>query len=167
MVLMTAARPAIADKSYPVWVGVDASVKHDLTAIAAVTFDRKQQKVRLVTHRVFQPSPDAPLDFENTIESTLIGLHKCFRVKKVCYDPFQMASSAQRLIKERVKMEETPQTVPTLTAAAQNLYDLVHSGNFTAYHSEEIRLAMSRAVAIESTRGWRIAKDNRRTRSTL
>jgi hypothetical protein len=38
----------------PIWIGVDASVKHDSTAIVAVTFDQKAQLVRLVFHRVFQ-----------------------------------------------------------------------------------------------------------------
>ena len=64
-------RPVMFDKSLAVWVGVDASVKHDSTAIVAVTFDTKTNKVRLVAHRVFQPSPDQPLDFEQTIEATV------------------------------------------------------------------------------------------------
>jgi hypothetical protein len=38
--------------------------------------DRKAQKVRLVAHKVFQPSPDDPLDFENTIEEAIRDLHK-------------------------------------------------------------------------------------------
>jgi phage terminase large subunit-like protein len=38
------------DRTMPVWVGVDASVKHDSTAIVAVTFDAKAQLVRLIAH---------------------------------------------------------------------------------------------------------------------
>ena len=35
---------------------VDASTKRDSSAIVAVSFDRDRQKVRLVNHRIFQPS---------------------------------------------------------------------------------------------------------------
>ena len=64
------------DRTLPVWVGVDASVKHDCTAIVAVTFDTKAQLVRLIAHYVFQPTPDEPLNFEATIEATLLDLAK-------------------------------------------------------------------------------------------
>ncbi|HLY39034.1 MAG TPA: hypothetical protein VKU61_13410, partial [Candidatus Binatia bacterium] len=40
-------RPILAAKPMPVWVGVDASVKHDSTAIAVCTYDTAMQKVRL------------------------------------------------------------------------------------------------------------------------
>jgi hypothetical protein len=56
----------LTNPALPVWIGIDASTKHDSTAVAAVTFDPKAQQVRLVTHRVFQPSPDQPLNFEAT-----------------------------------------------------------------------------------------------------
>jgi hypothetical protein len=55
-------------------------------------------------------------------------------------------------------MEEFPQSVPNLTAASQNLYDAIKGRNIVSYPSEPIRLAISRAVAIESSRGWRIGK---------
>ena len=52
-----------------VFVGVDASTKFDSTGIAVVSFDRNTQMLRLCTHRIFQPTPDQPLDFELTIEA--------------------------------------------------------------------------------------------------
>ena len=71
------------DRTLPVWIGVDASVKQDSTAIVAVTFDAKAQLVRLVAHYVFQPSPDEPLNFEATIEATLLGLVRTIRCGKL------------------------------------------------------------------------------------
>ena len=62
-----AARPLVADRQLPVWVGVDASVKRDSTAIVCTTWDDSIKRVRLVWHRIFQPSPYDPLDFEATI----------------------------------------------------------------------------------------------------
>jgi hypothetical protein len=73
--------PLAPTKLLPVYIGVDASTKHDSTAIVACAWDRKAQMVRLAYHHVFQPSPEQPLDFEQTIEQTLLpaegtGRHK-------------------------------------------------------------------------------------------
>jgi phage terminase large subunit-like protein len=150
--------PIYNDSRMPVFVGVDASTKHDSTAIVAVTFDRGAQVVRLVNHVIFQPSPNDPLDFEATIEATVIGLHKRFWLQKVIFDPYQMQASAQRLQRQGVPIEEFPQSSPNLTACSQNLYDLVRDRAIVAYPDPTIRLAMSRAIAVETSRGWRITK---------
>ena len=117
------------------------------------------QKVRLVSHRVFQPSPDDPLDFEDCIEGTLLELRSRFRVVKVLFDPWQMQSVAQRLRRVGLPIEEYPQSVPNLTAASQNLYELITGGNLAIYPDAALRLAISRAVAVETSRGWRISKE--------
>ena len=98
------ARTIVSDPELEVFVGVDASTKHDSTAIVAVWWDKAEQKVRLVTHRVFQPSPDDPLDFEDTVESTLRELANRFRVRKVLFDPWQMQSVAQRLVRAGIPL---------------------------------------------------------------
>ena len=143
----------------PIWVGVDASVKHDSTAVVAVTWNRKEQTVRLVTHRIFQPSPNEPLNFEATIEATVLDLAKRFQLRKVLFDPFQMQATARRLLAAGIKIEEFPQSSPNLTAASQNLYDLIMSGSLRCYPDAAMRLALSRCVATETPRGWRIAKE--------
>jgi hypothetical protein len=79
----TTARQLQTGRSSPVWVGVDASVKRDSTAVVAVTFDSTAKKVRLVWHRVFQPSAAEPLEFEQTIERSLIELKRRFSLKEV------------------------------------------------------------------------------------
>ena len=153
------ARRVVSERSLPIFVGVDASTKHDATAIVAVTFDRALGKPRLVWHRVFQPSPDDPLDFEATIEATLLWLRDNFRVVKMVFDPWQMQSTAQRLARAGVIVEDFPQTPPNLTRAAQNLFELITGQNLVLYPDEGMRLAISRAVAIEGARGWRIGKE--------
>ena len=153
------ATPIITERMLPVWIGVDASVKRDSTAIVAVTWDEKAKKVRLIAHRLFQPSSDEPLDFELAIERTLLDLSQRFEVRKVWFDPYQMQTSAQRLQRKGIEIEDFPQSVPNLTEASQNLYDLIKGRNLAVYPDADIRLAISRAVAVESARGWRIAKD--------
>ena len=152
-------RPILNDRSLQVYVGVDASVKRDSTALAAVTFDRKANKVSLIAHRIFQPSPDEPLDFENTLEAAVLDLHRRFKVREVRYDPYQLASSAQRLKKQGVKMEEFPQSTPNISEATTRLYELIKQRNLRVYPNDEIRLAISRAVAVEGSRGWKISKE--------
>jgi len=97
---------AVNNPGLPIWVGVDASVKHDSTAIVATTFDKTRQQVRLVTHRVFQPTPDQPLDFE-AIERTLLELRQHFCLCKVLFDPYQMQATAQRLTRAGVRFKNS------------------------------------------------------------
>jgi phage terminase large subunit-like protein len=89
----------------------------------------------------------------------MLDLRKRFRLRKCLYDPFQMAASAQRLARAGVNMEEFPQSAPNLTQASQNLYELLQGRALHLYPSPDIRLAMSHATAIETARGWRIAKE--------
>jgi hypothetical protein len=153
------ARPLLSDRTVPVWLGIDASVKRDSTAIVACAWDAKLNKVRLVTHRVFVPRVGDAIDFENTVERTVEELNGRFNVREVRFDPYQMQASAQRLVRCGVKMVEFPQSVPNLTESSTNLYELVKAGNLVVYPDAELRLAVSRAVAVETTRGWRIAKE--------
>jgi phage terminase large subunit-like protein len=153
------ARPVVGDRRLPVWVGVDASTKRDSTAIVAASYCRAARKVRLVRHWVFQPFPDDPIDFEATVEATITSLADCFDLREVRYDPYQMAASAQRLQRRRVPMVEFPQTSGNLTAASNNLFELVKGGNLVIYTDAAMRLAVQRSVAVETPRGWRIAKE--------
>jgi phage terminase large subunit-like protein len=151
--------PELADPRLSVWVGVDASVKRDSTAIACCTFDPSIKKVRLVWHRIFQPTATDPLDFEATIEATLLDLRRRFYVREIRYDPYQLVAVAQRLTAAGLPMIEFPQSVPNLTEASSNLYEILKGRNLAAYADDEVRLAISRCVAIETSRGWRIAKE--------
>ncbi len=149
----------VADRAVPIWVGIDASVRHDSTALAAVTWCKDQQQVRLVTHRIFTPNPNREIDFAIDVEQTLRDLNQRFALRAVWYDPFQMAASSQRLLREGIPMKEYPQTVGNLTAMGENLFQLIKGRNLLVYPDDEIRLAVSRAVAVEGPRGWKIAKD--------
>ena len=151
--------PELTNPRLSVWVGVDASVKRDSTAIVAATFDHKARKVRLVWHRVFQPSVKDPLDFEATIEQTLLDLRRRFYVREVRYDPYQLVAVAQRLSAAGLPMVEFPQSVPNLTESSTNLYEALKGRNLVVYPDDEVRLAVSRSVAVETSRGWRIAKE--------
>jgi phage terminase large subunit-like protein len=68
------------------------------------------------------------------------------------------AGTAQRLQRRGVPMVEFPQSVPNITAASQNLYELIKSQGIVGYADADIRLALQRAVAVEGARGWKIDK---------
>jgi Phage Terminase len=151
--------PTLVAPALPVWVGVDASVKHDSTAIVTVTFNKEAQKVALVLHRIFQPSPKEPLNFEETIERHVRELMKRFAVRSIHYDPFQMVAVAQRLQQAGAPMRECPQSSGYLTEVGSNLYELIKGRGLIVYPDPDVRLAISRAVAVETSRGWRLAKE--------
>ena len=98
------------------------------------------------------------MDFEATIEKTLLDLSNRFQIRKVLFDPYQMQASAQRLAKLGIKIEEFPQSSPNLTAASQNC--LIDRGRGScSYPDAAMRLAVARAIAVETPRGWRISKE--------
>ncbi len=151
--------PVFADRQLAVWLGIDASVKRDSTAIVAVTWDKALSKVRLVGHRIFQPTAAQPLDFERTVEATVREMRGRFSVRGVYYDPYQMAAVAQRLQAAGVPMREYPQSPANLTSMGSNLYEMIKSRGIVVYPDEGLRLAISRAVAVETPRGWKISKE--------
>jgi phage terminase large subunit-like protein len=114
----------------------------------------------------FSPIPTSRSIFEATIERTLLDLRQRFNLRKVLFDPWQMQAVAQRLTKAGLRIEEFPQSPANLTAASLNLFELIEAQNLVAYPDAGMRLAISRAVASETPRGWRITKESNRTRST-
>lgn len=114
---------------------------------------------RLVTHRIFQPSAAEPLAFDATIEAMLLHWQRRFDLRAVKYDPYQMQAVAQRLSGHGVPMVEFAQSTPNLTEASTNVYSLVKGRNLVVYVDDALGLAVSRAVAVESSRGWRVTKE--------
>ena len=153
------ASPLPSAPHLPVFIGVDAGLKRDASAVVVTYYDEAAKVVRLVYHRIFTPTPDQPLDFEKTIEATLIELSRKYHVRKIVFDPWQMQAMAQRLTRAGLPIEEFPQSSPRLSQAAQNLFDLIESQSIVLYASDEMRLVVSRCVAQESSRGWKISKD--------
>ena len=151
--------PLYADRRLRVYAAIDASTKHNSSAIVVTHWDDKAQQVRLMCHRVFQPSPEEPLNFEATIEKTVLELHKRFFLRRVLYDPYQMQASAQRLRRAGITLEEFPQTPNNLTSVSQNLFELIQGQALRVYPAPDIRLAILRTLAIRTPRGWRIGKD--------
>jgi phage terminase large subunit-like protein len=112
----------------------------------------------LVAHRVFTPLPGDPINFESTVEKTLREWQARFRIRQILFDPYQMAAVSQRLARERLPIEEYPQTLPNLTACTSNLFDLLSARQLVLYPDAGMRLAISHAIITESSRGWKLDK---------
>ena len=163
----------------PAW---DACVRPDLTpaapdkAIADMGWSRRVGEAR--QHRVGRchlrqedakhapraashvrsVAPMTPLISKRRWSRRSLDWSKQFSLRKVYFDPYQLVAVAQRLAKAHIKVEEYPQTLPNLTAATQCLFDTIQSRSLALYPDAAMRLAVSRAVIVESSRGWRLDK---------
>ena len=150
-------RPPLPSKEIRLWVGVDASVKKDRSAVVSVY--RQGDSVLLGPKRFWQPTAADPMDLEETMEAYLLELQMGYSLVSVRYDPFQFHRSAITLAKKGLPMQEFPQTTSNLTEIGQNLYDLVEYGNLTLYPCKDMRYEATCSIAKETGRGLRIVKE--------
>jgi len=148
--------PKLPDKNIKIWVGVDASVSGDSTAVVAVT--REENKVILANYKKWQPTKENPIDLEETVEKYLLDLYRGYSLQLVYYDPYQLHRSAVTLAKKGLPMEELPQTVGNTIDFSQNFYDLIQFRNIEFYPSPEVRRHIKACKAKEMERGYRIVK---------
>jgi phage terminase large subunit-like protein len=150
-------RPMLPTQEYPIFLGVDGAIKHDSAAIVGVRWDGNQ--LALAYHRIWQPTPEEPLDLEVTIEAELRSLHQHYKIQTMVYDPYQLHRSMSGLHNEGLPCEEYPQTSGNCTAMGQALFDLLTGKNIRIYASDELRTQALNTISVESTRGWKISKD--------
>ena len=150
--------PVLPDKNIKIWVGVDASISGDSTAVVAVT--RRKDKIILANYKKWQPTKENPIDLEETVENYLIDLSRDFNLQVAYYDPYQLHRSAVTLKKKGLFMKELPQTVGNTIDFSQTLYDLIQFGNIEFYPSPEVRRHVKSCKAKEMDRGYRIVKES-------
>jgi hypothetical protein len=149
--------PPPSDPKLQIIAAVDAAVKRDNAAVIAVSIEH--DVVSLVHDAIYQPSPDDPLDFESTIERTLIELSKRYYLRVVVYDEHQMVAVAQHLRRLGLRLEEFPQTPANLISMSQSLFDLIRTGRLKVYPSKALRESVLATVAKEGGGGLKITKD--------
>jgi phage terminase large subunit-like protein len=152
-------RPIMPPFEYHLFVGVDAATKHDAAAVVAVFYDQEQGNVVLAKHRIWYPSPSDPLDLDGTIGDYLRDMYYRYPIIEIRCDPYQLHDLITRLQAEGFPIYEFAQSSPNLTAIGQNLFEIIRNRNLVLYPDLEMRLAASHAIAVQSSRGWRIAKE--------
>jgi hypothetical protein len=98
------------------------------------------------------------IDLEATIGAEILKLHQAGNVLAVLYDPYQMHSLAISLQKAGVRMIELPQTTARIESD-QALYVAVIARSLRHYGDPTLTEHIHNAIAIESPRGWRLAKE--------
>ena len=151
--------PAMAgEPRLRIWVGVDVALKHDYSAVVAVTRTAEGQ-VQLIRHWLWKPSASTPLNLEATVEQALWECAQGYAVQAIYVDPFQMHRSMTALQQAGLPVQEFPQTSQNLTRMGQTLLDLLRGRNLCLYPDDEMRTQALSVVAVESPRGFRLAKE--------
>ncbi len=141
----------------PTYVGVDAATKRDSAAVVAVQWDG--DRLAVVSHRIWRPTQEEPLDIEATIQEHLLDLAARFQVDRILGDPWQLHQMITGLAAQGIPIEEYPQTVGNTTAMGQALWDLISGRNLKVYPAEDLKTQALGTAAVETPRGWRIAKE--------
>jgi hypothetical protein len=150
----------LPDTTGALFIGLDASVKHDSTALVCIKYDRFTDNLILADHRIWQPSPGAPMDFESTVEFYLRRLQAYnTRIEKVLCDPFQMHRTVTILQNAGGPIEPFPQTHPNLTLATETLYSRLTERRISFYPADDLRQHVLNAASIEKSRGIRLSKE--------
>lgn len=123
--------PSIIERE-PLFVGVDAGIKHDNAARAAVKWEAGE-KLIVISHRIWKPTASQPLDLENTVEQNLRDLNENSDVVEILADPYQMHRSITTLQAAGVPIREFPQTQANCTLMGQAVYDLLSGQNLELY----------------------------------
>jgi phage terminase large subunit-like protein len=92
----------------------------------------------------------------------VLDWHRCFIIRKVLVDPYQMASMLQRLKRAHVPIEEFKQSPANLTSATATLIDQINAKKLVLYEDDGMRLAASRAIIEVGVQGMRLDKDRTR-----
>jgi phage terminase large subunit-like protein len=143
-------------------LGADASTHRDSTALVGVTYNRELKTVDVLYCKVWRPAATMvgkpTIDLDLTIKSEIQRLNTKHHVGGVLYDPYQLHSIAMGLRQAGVRMVEMPQTNQRVEAD-QALYDAIVGRTLRHYRHPELTEHMINAVAIESPRGFRLAKE--------
>ncbi len=150
--------PELPDPDLAVTVGWDIGVKNDYTAVDVVRRGPDEGWLTLVTHRLWKPTAAEPIDLED-VEAYLRTLAQQFRVQAIYVDPYQAHRSITTLREADLPIVEFPQTVANTTRMGQTLYELLKGQNLRLYPDAELRQQALNTIAVESTRGFRIAKE--------
>jgi phage terminase large subunit-like protein len=156
------------DKARPLFVGVDASTKHDTTAVVVGQWEGDRLRVRA---RIWErplggdgrPVPNWELPLAE-VENHILALFAGGNVAGVAYDPAFVTWMAQSLAARGVPMIEFPQTNSRMVAPTKALYELIVERRLA--HDGDPRFARHVANAVYtqvSGGGGRLTKVRGRT----
>jgi len=154
-------------RQYPVFIGIDAAVKKDSTAVVGVCYDAAEGVVVEIFRKIWQPTTGEIFSLQDTVGEFVKSVYNDFNVQKVVYDPTHMHETMSSLVKEGIPMEQYVQSPGNMIAASQAFYDLLQKGAYKTFPGEDARRHIQMAVAQETGRGFRIVKDKQKRKHPI
>lgn len=158
-------RPLLGGDNRKIVVGADASTSRDFTSLVGVEYNLKTKTNDAVFIRVWKPQKIAgirlgkpTIDIEETIGEEVIRLFKAGQLHKVVADPFQLHTLILKWQRLGIKVIELPQTTGRVESD-QALYDSIIGKTIRHYNDPILNEHIQNAVAVETPRGLRIAKE--------
>jgi hypothetical protein len=142
-------------------LGADASTSRDDTALTGVY--QHDGLTDVIFSQVWKPGfslfrTKPTVDLSETIGAEILRLHKAGLVIACYYDPYQLHSIALDLARQGVNMRELPQTGARVEADT-SLYDAIVGHTLRHYNDPTLNEHIANAVAVETVRGIRLAKE--------
>jgi phage terminase large subunit-like protein len=139
----------------PTWVGVDAAITRDTTAVVAVQL-RDDGRIHAQA-RFWVPKKDEPTDL-GEVMAHIRWLADEYKVGAVAYDPRFMDWPSKLLYDEGIPMVEISQGVDRMTPVIGDLYTLIREGGIT--HDKDAMLSQHVLTAIrrDNERGFTLSK---------
>jgi phage terminase large subunit-like protein len=135
------------------YLGLDLAVKRDSSALVAVY--RASGEFRVYGSAIWP----APVDIINEVEPALFDICENHRVAALMYDPYQFATTEQRMIEEGLKemlVEVNQQTM--MLPCSNTLHAHANDGTVLFPKDGTLRAHFAAANAQHGERGWRIVK---------
>jgi phage terminase large subunit-like protein len=139
----------------PTWVGVDAAITRDTTAVVALQV-RPDGRVH-GRAKFWQPARDEPTDISDVMHYVRT-LGDTYKLQAVAFDPRFMDWPAKVLGDEGIPMVEISQGVDRMTPIIGDLYTLIREGGMTHDRDPMFSAHVLGAVARHNERGFTLKK---------
>ena len=135
-----------------VYVGVDIALKHDTSAVVAVS--RRPDGRYHATCKIWTPTDERPVDVTDVMQH----IRELPNVESVAFDPRFFDVPAKMLEDEGLPMVEVPQSVDRMTTAVGFLYKAIMGGQITHEADEDFTRQVLNAVPRYNERAFTLAK---------
>lgn len=139
-----------------VYLGLDAGVKYDLSAIAIV-HPRDDGKT-VVRVKTFKPPGDGSTLDLALLEEEIRSLTQRYRVRAVVFDSHYFTRSAQTLEDEGIPMIEVPQSDTRMTKISMRLYEAITQGKIVHDGERTLTSHVLSGAVKQTPAGFRLVK---------
>jgi hypothetical protein len=146
-------------------LGADASTSRDFTSLVGTIYNADLNTVDVKLVKVWKPKKIAgirtgkpTIDLSETIGAEVLRMHKAGQVDSVVCDPYQLHTLIIEWEKAGIRVIELAQNSGRVESD-QALYDSVMSKTLRHYGDADLNEAIKNAVAVETPRGFRLAKE--------